>query len=798
MKLFKSIKYQVLLLMSGIFLLIISLSFFAYQQFSSILIQLSQTSKPDTNVLYSRDVVRNITILENAMKSFTLTRDSAYINQYNTAKNETIGLFQEMTSHKNKTQSKIIDSLHLFVDSKFSIYEELLQIENEFRVLETVRQIDKQLELNGIKEKSIVDRFEPLKAITEFSGKAKKYDEIRDKLQQITSEETKKENTLIKREMELLELDKSVTSLIQNKINLLENLEKTRLNKKSFESSRIIKKVKTYLAVTSIFIVLLLLIMALSLLNYYRRNQEYKEFLKSAKTQAENFARSKEIFAANISHELRTPLHILIGYSDKLANEPLSEQQSEHMKVIRNTSNHLMEVINEVLDFTKLENNKLTLNAIGFKLRDLLSETEQLILTLIQKKELTFTLRFSDKCPEVLIGDSFRLRQILLNILSNAIKFTEKGKIDVFIDSIKHSDEKVILKIDINDTGIGIPPEKLDIIFNEFEQSDTLISWKYGGSGLGLAITKKLVELHNGHISITSEEKIGTSCMIEIPYIIGSENDIPKEQFKDFKTLDMSTVSVLIVDDEEYNRKIVNEILSKYNAIITEATNGFEAIQLAKSKNYDLILMDVRMPEVDGFQASKEIIEIYNSRGYSTSIIALTASIPNDESEKYKIYGIENILIKPFVENDLIGKIASILKVHLPNVFANNKNIEPEHNDNKLIDFNGLRKISDSKKEVYIEILETFVKSSRSGIRELKLALENNNPSKISHLTHKLKAPVRHLKSIQLFGMLQELEDLTTQNKNSSEWKNLIDKIDAQFDIIIPLIMTEIDLQKKE
>lgn len=391
----------------------------------------------------------------------------------------------------------------------------------------------------------------------------------------------------------------------------------------------------------------------------YKLYRSYNKTVNANNIAAEQVL-SKSKFFTNISHEMRTPLNAIIGVSEQLKSTPLNEDQLAMSKLLDNSSAMLLSAVNEVLDFSRLETKKLSLAKTPFRYKRILKEVADTTRVLADQKKLVLELLQDDAPDLVLDGDAYRLKQILTNLTANAIKFTDKGKVTVKAEVKKTDDLHVWLCIKIIDTGIGISADNIPLVFNEFSQviNSKRVDWQTG-SGLGLTICKKLVELHKGKISVESTLGKGTIFTVELPYRIAPaeeenmtlQNDrvLSSDRFKD--------IHILVVDDSEMNLLVIKMIFKKLGISFDTATGGKDALELMETKQYDMVLTDIQMPEIDGLELSRRIRANPKKHVANVPVIAITGQISPESHALYALAGINDYLIKPFSELELTEKI---------------------------------------------------------------------------------------------------------------------------------------------
>jgi len=396
----------------------------------------------------------------------------------------------------------------------------------------------------------------------------------------------------------------------------------------------------------------------------YRKNKETLQLIEEknnaerAKLVAEEATKSKQQFLSNMSHEIRTPMNAILGFIKILSKTDLEPKQKEYLDAIKTSSDGLMVVINDILDLAKTDAGKMTFEQTPFKIEHSISTMFQVFDLKIQEKNIELVKEYDNKIPEVLIGDVVRLHQILLNLLSNAIKFTEKGKITVVVRLLNEDNEKAIIEFEIADTGTGIPEDKLESIFENFQQATSSTSRIFGGTGLGLAICKQLVEKQGGAISVKSKVNEGSTFSFTLSFQ-KSNAESKKENRALELDREIKDIKILVVEDIKLNQLLMKIILDDFKFKYDIADNGKIAIEKLHTETYDIILMDLQMPVMNGFEATEYIRNTMNSK---IPIIALTADVTTMDVEKCKTVGMNDYVSKPLDERILYTKIIDLLK----------------------------------------------------------------------------------------------------------------------------------------
>ncbi|HEX3006638.1 MAG TPA: ATP-binding protein, partial [Bacteroidales bacterium] len=538
----------------------------------------------------------------------------------------------------------------------------------------------------------------------------------------------------------------------------------------------------------------LLITVLLIILNYSRKSSQSQSALKQAKTEADNLVKAKELFTANVSHELRTPMNAIYGLTEQLLQQPMESKLTDQLRVILKSADYLNKVVNDILDFSKIQAGKLSIEQISFNLPEVFREVCALNQVIATQKKLDFRCNFSDNIPSYVIGDPTRLRQILLNLLNNAFKFTERGYVSISAETKTSDETSATISITIADTGIGIPSDKLDKIFDDYTQAEQSVSRKYGGTGLGLSIVKRLMDLMQGSIKVSSVEHQGTTFTCNIPFALSNVEEIHETDHAAAVVVptELHGISVLVADDEEYNRMLLTTIFNKWNFKFRCVSNGQDAVQLMYDNYFDIVLMDIRMPGMNGFEATREILEtLPNSR-----IIALSAGNSPDDIKRCKEAGMIDFLLKPFSERDLLSILVKTIDgCALPPV----KEVSPVNIpvENDEIRLEELYKVSAGDEHFIEEMLTLFLKTTHDGIEKLNLYYKESDWEGISNTAHKMASPCRHLGVMNLYRNLKELESMENNTADLSRAKTLIDSVQRQVSTITSQIEQRIVLSTK-
>ena len=384
--------------------------------------------------------------------------------------------------------------------------------------------------------------------------------------------------------------------------------------------------------------------------------------LNKAKNIAEEAATAKQQFLSTMSHEIRTPLNAIINTANLLREEDPRPEQLDNIEILQFSAGNLMSLINDILDFSKIDSGKIEFETVDFDLRKLCNGIRQSFEYEAVRKGLELVFEISASVPAVIRGDSARLSQILINLVGNALKFTKKGKISVEVSVTGDFPEDTEFLFKVIDTGIGIPEDKQQFIFESFTQASSSTTRNYGGTGLGLAITKKLIGLQGGFLELKSKPGEGSTFSFTLKFSKSQKKRMEEELLMKTAFGSLSRLRVLVVEDNLVNQKIVSKFLAKWEASVDIAENGVIAVAMVQEKEYDVVLMDLHMPEMNGYDATRAIRSMEGDYYKSLPIIALTASAFLEDRDKIYTYGMNGYIIKPFNPTELYWKIEPYLK----------------------------------------------------------------------------------------------------------------------------------------
>lgn len=512
------------------------------------------------------------------------------------------------------------------------------------------------------------------------------------------------------------------------------------------------------------------------------RRKEVEAALEKAKREAEEANRAKSDFLASMSHEIRTPLNVILGMADLLEETTLSQQQDEYISIFKGAGEHLLSIINDLLDLAKIEADQFSLDTVSFDLTKLLSETYALMLNSAQEKELEFTYSLPSELPSKIIGDPKRLRQVLINLLGNAIKFTQKGSVSLCVRSASFARDRrmVEFEFEVKDTGIGIPREKLETVFHSFSQADRNITREFGGSGLGLAVSKSLVALMGGDISVKSQEHAGSTFTFNAWFrVMSEENAQDKSEMPEIRSSKVlhsfpGPVRILLAEDSPENRFLFQAYLKDADCTLEFAENGQIAVEKFIANGFDLILMDIQMPVLDGYSAAKAIRSHEQQRKLPPiPIIALTAYALAEEREKSIQSGCTMHVVKPISKQDFLAAIQKVIR-------ENDISPPPEQEDSRPLQTVHIDRMLE-------DLIPGFLENRRNDVIAIREAISLGDMDKIEHLGHTMKGTGGGYGFERITAIGKDIENAAKQKRIdmllqlTEELENFVNTVDIVF-----------------
>lgn len=526
-------------------------------------------------------------------------------------------------------------------------------------------------------------------------------------------------------------------------------------------------------------------------------SEKKKQLLEliSARQAAEESTRAKEQFLAHMSHEIRTPMNGVIGLTNLLLAGGPAGKELEYLSAIKVSAENLLVIINDILDFSKIEAGKIEFDKTSFRVIDVISQVIQVTQMKAKEKGLLLTAEIDDAVPLVITGDPVRLNQVLLNLVSNAIRFTDRGEIKITAALLNRNNEKAEIKFAVTDSGIGISEDKLNIIFDSFSQVRDKATYSRGGTGLGLTICKMLVELQDGKIEVTSRPGLGSTFSFILPFGIGSN---PAGEFQDIEPAsavsgDLSHLNILLVEDNEINQLVARNMLELWKAEYDIASDGFKALEKMRQKNYDIVLMDLSMPLMDGYEAVHYIRTTFDEPVRSVPIIALTASALSDVRNRVLKSGMNDYLTKPFKPEELFRKITLLTGA------------KPVHNERReanpaltkelaeaVYDLSYLKEVSSGHNKFVVEMVENILSQVPESVAGMERLLTDGKFDELRKLAHKTKPSFRYVGISSAEEFFIYLENINLEEPQTGKIAEAISSIKSIFNTAAEALNLEV------
>lgn len=546
---------------------------------------------------------------------------------------------------------------------------------------------------------------------------------------------------------------KSIRDSIVNIISQLEQSRQIHLQNviQSIETTGYRAKVWGF--VITAMALIALIVAFLFVINQGRQQQRMIQALNESERRMKNLAHMQEQFLANMSHEIRTPMNAILGFTNILKRTELNPLQREYIQNIHSAGENLLALVNDILDLSKLEAGMMHLEETLFSLRSMVSSVGAMFIEKMKEKELNFDVHVDKDVPDILSGDAVRLTQILVNLVSNAAKFTDMGNIDVHVQLLSQTEHTVRLRLCVRDTGIGIAREKQATVFERFHQAELETTRRFGGTGLGLSIVKQLVEMQGGTIRLKSELNKGSEFIVELTYQLPDMEQMYFEALAEQEEqVPLQKIKVLIAEDNPMNQQLVKHLMKSWSMDHTIVNTGQQAVETLKKNAYSIVLMDIQMPDMDGYTATSVIRKELN---LDIPIIAMTAHAMVGEKEKCLQLGMNDYVSKPIKETVLYNIIAR----HAQHIPENNLHLN-------CIQLDYLHQLSGNDKNFEKEILTQFVVQLPEELTQLEANIKANDFDSIRRTAHSLKSTVGYV------GLTDELHPYLEQMEKAAATEN--------------------------
>ncbi len=860
---FSSTKSKVILAFSLLAVGLLTAIYFSISSFNQLSSSVETLAKPNMKSVKLNQLLTDISEAESQIRAYTLSQERPYLLNYEKSMQEVyrkLDTLQVLTSYQ-PWQRKRIDSISLLMQQKISGLNKFMELKamtdhqsfsdkaltrlkeqspEKVKTNTTVKTTQKQVEekiptmprvnIEPVEKKGFFSRIfgSKNKANVTLEGGdsliSRTHTEVsvdtiiisqaatdtlmgnvRKILQELQQEEYSYRRQLTGQELALLEKDQEIMDQIRQMIRELEREEALSTTANARQARSVANKASFIIfmiscaGLVSSLVFMILIVKDISRSNYYKRN------LELARHRADRLRQIKEQFLANMSHEIRTPLNAIIGFTEQLRKVDLPPPQQAQLKAISSSSDFLLAIVTDILDLSKIEAGQLRFEKKDFELRNLIEETCYVVDNKANTKDIQLVRDFPAG-SFYLQGDPFRLQQILYNLLSNAIKFTEEGNVTIRFDAKDNGFGKYVVTIEVRDTGIGISEEHLPYIFDNFSQADDSITRKYGGTGLGLAITKKLVDLQGGYITVDSKKGEGSLFRVSIPFIKGQEELIEQPlETATGRTNSWPGREILLVEDDPFNALLLKTILRKWGITTDDASSGFEALEKAKSKSYDLVLTDINMPGMSGTQLLQEIRKLPNGKA-STPIVAVTANAMEHDLKNYLEQGMDAYLLKPYTEKELNKLLKQMWNTENEEAEASSQNtpaavpvatvniIETETAkevmdappEAELYNLQIFNKFAAGDPQAYLLLLQSFLENTETNVAELYSLYEQKDYANLAELAHKMFPTFKHLEAERAADLLKKIEFYTPQE--SEDFEAMITELTREVESVVKYV----------
>ena len=748
-----------LLLFAGVVILVFS-GYLSYKSISSVVTMIYSNNEPDNGLATIRDITTTIDRAENNVRLYGLTREDRYLNKYT-------GLIAGIDSVIGKLYNQYpedvwfshkIDTIDALINVKIQVWSEMISIwqyDSTRNAISDLTERFQAMEPDTVVKQGFFKRIFG-RGRKEEAQPTLQNEEVLALLGEI--EKTERETGLQLQAKET-ELTRTSSSLNEAFLSLMAQLEayERELDLNRYEKAdQLSQKAYILLGIFSLSGTLLSILVLFLVIKYSRKNRAYNNALIRSRRETEELAKAKELFIANVSHEIRTPINAISGFIKQILGMPLEGAVRERIEIVDSASDQLMRLTNDTLDFSKLQAGKLTLNNLHFDPGTEVKNVCALFTGMAEKNGNTLRYVVENAEKTTLFGDAQRFQQILYNLLSNALKFTENGMVEVTVQVHPAETDTVSLTLHVKDNGLGIDKSKVDKIFQDFTQEDEHTAVKFGGTGLGLSIVKKLVEIFNGSVVVESNKGIGTLVTCKLRFQKGDPEKIrtahPEGQMNELP----EGIRFLVADDEEYNCKLITAILDKWKAVYDVAMNGVDAVHLLSDNEYDIVLMDLRMPGISGENATKFIRETLKLTSMQLPVFGITADTSYQArsglGELFNAF-----LIKPFTEFQLAGLVSEALG-HKRDPAGQQDDAAGFQQDSETGDLSNLIRMAGDDMGFVEEMIIQFEKTTSEGLDEMEAAVDEGRFGTVRDLAHKLMPPGRHLGLSSLLMQLREIE----------------------------------------
>lgn len=583
------------------------------------------------------------------------------------------------------------------------------------------------------------------------------------------------ENKLLKNEIAISEQLRKVLRIIEREI-IINSIKNNSLKEKS------LKKVNEIVTVSAIIGLFLTVFFSILIVSDYSKSQLYKKQLEIANFKTKNLLKSREQLISTVSHDLKTPLSTIVGYTELLGNSDVNTKQSYFVKNIKNSSEYISQLVQDLLDFSQIEAGKISIEKVPFVLPEVIEDAARNIQTVYKNKNIDLIINVDEKLNSKIVGDPFRLKQILTNLVGNAYKFTEEG----FIKISSYVSDDAFFVITIEDTGIGIEKANQQLVFEEFAQANENIEKKYGGTGLGLSICQKIITILGGNLTLESTFGEGSTFEIRLPLLFDNSPHTPPEIKKQPVFTKMKKQTFIVIDDDINLLNLTSGVLKQEKHHVLSFNRASKALDTIATTNFDFIITDIQMPEMDGFMFIEKLKSTNTTTFKNQPVIALTGRTDLDFSV-YSNAGFTSVIKKPYSPKVLLETIHQIL-AHNPLPMDAIKPIE-EISYTQLYSLETLKEFLGNDNESLKDVINSFIESTEENLVYLDTAIIENNTAQIGAIAHRIAPMFKQIQSNEIANILKALEK---EEYKKEDLKDVLEKLKTKTEILFTSLKQEI------
>lgn len=583
------------------------------------------------------------------------------------------------------------------------------------------------------------------------------------------------ENKLLQNEIAISDQLRKILRIIEREI-IINSIKNNSLKEKS------LKRVNEIVTASAVIGLLLTVFFSILIVSDYSKSQLYKKQLEIANFKTKNLLKSREQLISTVSHDLKTPLSTIVGYSELLGNSDINTKQSYFIKNIRNSSEYITQLVQDLLDFSQIEAGKISIEKVPFSLPEIIEDVARNIQTVYKQKDIDLIINVDEQFQKRIVGDPFRLKQILTNIIGNAYKFTEEG----YIRIAAYVNDDQFFTISIQDTGIGIEKANQKLVFEEFAQANEGIEKKYGGTGLGLSICQKIISILGGSLNLESIFGKGSTFTIQLPLLFDNSLNIPVSDLKPKMAKNTKKQTFIVVDDDINLLNLTTGVLKQEQHQVFSFTNPAKALETIRTTPFDFVITDIQMPEIDGFLFLEKLRELPDTIFKNQPVIALTGRTDLDISV-YKNAGFTTVIKKPYSPKILLETIQHILDHEEIPITESTENAN--ENASQIYSLETLKDFLGQDESALKEVLKSFIETSIENLGFLKAAVQVKNHDEIKSIAHRI-APM--FKQIQANEIGKLLKDLEKEDLNTIDLKATFSDLEGKIKILFKELKQEI------